>query len=374
MSPLNFDLHIHRGSNGTTTEPREKTPVHPAPDIIDIRREKISLSLKEDIISGLRKPAGVEKTLPTMLLYSAEGLKIFEEITYLPEYYLTNTEISILEKSAASIAERLPDGGIVVELGSGNLRKILILLRALEHARKRTDYYALDLSPSELKRSLSMLGSETFEYVRFHGLHGTYDDGRVWLQNTPEVRERPRCIVSLGSSLGNFGAAAAAEFLKGWAEDVLRPGKEDSMLLGLDGCKDPDRVWTAYNDPHGATERFIMSGLKQANEIFGADVLREEEWEYLGEWNAEAGRHQAYLVPKVDVTFEGELEGVVVKRGERVNIEYSYKFDETDAEGLWEKTGLAPGARWASDDGDYGRLDVPWGVSANGGSAASRQQ
>lgn len=86
--------------------------------IIDIRREKTLGSLEGEIVKGLRKEEG-SKSLPTMLLYSAEGLKLFEEITYLEEYYLTNTEIGILEEYADRIAERIVDGSVVVELGSG---------------------------------------------------------------------------------------------------------------------------------------------------------------------------------------------------------------------------------------------------------------
>lgn len=95
-----------------------KSPEAPTPDIIDIRRERVATSIKESIYEGMWKPPG-ERSLPTMLLYSAEGLKIFEEITYLEEYYLTNMEIELLEKYAESIAERIEDGAVVVELGSG---------------------------------------------------------------------------------------------------------------------------------------------------------------------------------------------------------------------------------------------------------------
>lgn len=88
-------------------------------DIIDIRRDKVEISLEESILNGmLYKPNG-QKSLPTMLLYSAEGLKLFEEITYLDEYYLTNTEIGVLEKYAENMAERVQDGTVLVELGSG---------------------------------------------------------------------------------------------------------------------------------------------------------------------------------------------------------------------------------------------------------------
>src|SRR5690606_12684249 len=57
--------------------------------------------------------------LPTMLLYDAAGLKLFEQITYLDEYYLTGAEISVLQKWPDSIAERIEDDSVVVELGSG---------------------------------------------------------------------------------------------------------------------------------------------------------------------------------------------------------------------------------------------------------------
>jgi len=64
---------------------------------------------------------GEERALPTLLLYDAQGLKLFEKITYLEEYYLTRTEIAILTKWSGEIAERIPDGGVLVELGSGSV-------------------------------------------------------------------------------------------------------------------------------------------------------------------------------------------------------------------------------------------------------------
>lgn len=126
MAPLNVDLHTVRANPLEVVAPGDvKLSVTSAatrmvtPDIIDIRREKISMCLKDDILKGLGKPDGMEKTLPTMLLYSEEGLKIFEEITYLEEYYPTNTEIDILHKWGEHMAERIKDGSVVVELGSG---------------------------------------------------------------------------------------------------------------------------------------------------------------------------------------------------------------------------------------------------------------
>jgi uncharacterized SAM-dependent methyltransferase len=74
-----------------------------------------------------------------------------------------------------------------------------LLLQALENAAKDVDYYALDLSLKELRRTLAQLPQ--YEHVRAHGLLGTYDDGREWLRK-PSNSSRQKCILTLGSSIG----------------------------------------------------------------------------------------------------------------------------------------------------------------------------
>lgn len=46
-------------------------------------------------------------------------MKLFEDITYLEEYYLTNAEIDALTKHADVLVEHIPAGARVIELGSG---------------------------------------------------------------------------------------------------------------------------------------------------------------------------------------------------------------------------------------------------------------
>ena len=89
------------------------------PHIIDIRSDTAGFSLKKDIVAGLNQKDGEEKTLPTLLLYDDKGLKLFERITFLDQYYLTNQEIEILENHADQIAERMADNCQIIELGSG---------------------------------------------------------------------------------------------------------------------------------------------------------------------------------------------------------------------------------------------------------------
>lgn len=87
--------------------------------IVDIRQSNVSFSLANDIQKGINPPEGTPRSMPTMLLYDAEGLKLFERITYLDEYYLTNAEIEVLTNNARRLVERIPNDAQLLELGSG---------------------------------------------------------------------------------------------------------------------------------------------------------------------------------------------------------------------------------------------------------------
>ena len=87
--------------------------------ILDIRQRDFALSIVDEIRDMLSPAKGQEKRLPTLLLYNERGLRLFEDITYLDEYYLTNAEIEILKRNADHIAEDVQAGSLVVELGSG---------------------------------------------------------------------------------------------------------------------------------------------------------------------------------------------------------------------------------------------------------------
>jgi hypothetical protein len=113
---ITIALHIVKmGSAADSSQVNEDN----SPRIIDIRSDTAGFELKKLIKDGLKPQDGDEKTLPTLLLYDNNGLKLFEDITYLEEYYLTGQEIAVLEKHAGSMAERIPQDAILVELGSG---------------------------------------------------------------------------------------------------------------------------------------------------------------------------------------------------------------------------------------------------------------
>lgn len=336
-------------------------------DIVDIRDGQQSPGLATAIRSGLEHlNEHGHRTLPPLLLWNEQGLKLFEEVTYVPEYYLTNAEIELLNAHSLELADQIEPGTVLLELGSGNLRKIRILLEAIETLGKQVDYYALDLDRAELERTLGQLvDAGRFQHVRCHGLHGTYDDGQAWIAR-PENADKPRCVLSLGSTLGSDSPPETAAFLKSWA-DTLRAGDDSNsnaagspsrILLGLDGCQDGERVFMAYNDAGGVNKRFILNALDSANAHLGYKEFDPRDWAVRGEWDAAGKRHVQNLVPLVnaDIIFPHETDPVTVavKADEKVQVGCSYKFDDDDRAQIWKESWLEVAREYLSPDGSYG--------------------
>lgn len=83
-----------------------------------LNQTSLANSFRGDIIDGLSRPYG-EKMLPQTLLYDQTGLKMWEEVTRQPEYYLTRIETALLQKYCDEIASTIPNGSVLVDLGSG---------------------------------------------------------------------------------------------------------------------------------------------------------------------------------------------------------------------------------------------------------------
>lgn len=80
-------------------------------------------------------------------------------------------------------------------------------------------------------------------------------------------------------------------------------------------------------------------------------------------YDIEGGRHQAFYSP-VRPT---EVMGEIIRPHERIQVEQSLKWSQTEAEMLWSSAGMTEVARWKLDD-QYGKwslslLSVPLGAS-----------
>src|SRR6201991_2258262 len=69
-----------------------------------------------DVIGGLGQ---FPKRLSPKYFYDAAGSELFEQITVLPEYYPTRTELGILRSRGQEISATIPKGAALVEVGAG---------------------------------------------------------------------------------------------------------------------------------------------------------------------------------------------------------------------------------------------------------------
>lgn len=222
-------------------------------------------------------------------------------------------------------------------------------MQAFERAGKDVDYYALDLSRPELERTLAEVDGK-YKHVRCHGLFGTYDSGLAWLKR-PENLQKPKCVLWMGSSIGNLGRTEAADFLKGFT-GILED--KDSMLIGIDACQHKDKVYHAYNDKEGTTLEFYYNGLINANKLLGKEVFSRADWKVIGEYDEDSGRHQAFYSPVKDVV----VEGIPIKAGEKIRFEESYKYSLLQSSELWERAGLMPKAVFGNRLNNYRKCAV----------------
>ena len=110
-------------------------------------------ALRADVRAGL---TATPKTLPPKYFYDARGSELFDEITRLPEYYLTRAETSILRRHAAEIAA-LSRCESLVELGSGTSAKTRLLLRALRDGGTLREFVPFDVDPAVLTEASDAL-------------------------------------------------------------------------------------------------------------------------------------------------------------------------------------------------------------------------
>ncbi len=155
----------------------------------------------------------------------------------------------------------------------------------------------------------------------------------------------------MGSSIGNIDRAEAADFLKEFSK-ALRD--QDSMLIGIDACQESDKVYHAYNDKQGTTHEFILNGLIHANRLMGKEVFRKDDWKVIGEYDELAGRHQAFYSPIKDVAVEGTL----IRAGEKIRVEESYKYSVLQINELWQRAGLRVQARFGDRTDEYRKLTL----------------
>jgi L-histidine Nalpha-methyltransferase len=294
-------------------------------------------SFRDAVFAGL---GSEPKTLPCKFFYDERGSALFEEICRLPEYYLTRTEIAILEQYAGAIAAWIGPHCRLIELGSGASIKVRILLRALQTPAA---YVAVDISGEWLREAAGALAAD------FPGLPVVAvcaDYTRAF--PLPPLPGPPGKRVGFfpGSTIGNFEPDAVVRFLRHCAE-LLGAGGE--MLIGADLKKDPAILNAAYNDSAGKNAAFNLNLLARINRELGGDI-DVDRFAHVAFYNAEAGRMELYLESRAAQSAAIAGRRFQFAAGERIHSENSYKYSVDDFRALAARAGFRPIETWTDPD------------------------
>jgi dimethylhistidine N-methyltransferase len=291
----------------------------------------------DDVLRGL---GSEPKTLQPKYLYDERGAELFEKITELPEYYVTRTELDLLNLRAEEISETIGSEATLYELGSGSLRKIRILLN---HFRDLKAYVPIDISQAQL-------------FEASQKLHGEYPNLKIipicsdFTSDVPlpevDLRKNSKKVFFFpGSTLGNFERKEAQHFLKKIRSWI---GKRGGLLIGVDLKKELSRLLPAYDDAQGVTAEFNLNILARINRELGAN------------FDLEAFRHRTryhFIEDRVEMHLESLKEQTVTlgdfqihfKPSETIHTESSYKYSIEGFRTLARNVGFTPVRVWTDE-------------------------
>jgi L-histidine N-alpha-methyltransferase len=307
---------------------------------VHLSPEDREMALAADVRAGLTTQP---KSLPPVWFYDERGSLLFDEITRLPEYYLTRAEHSILAAFADDIAGRA-SADTLAELGSGTSEKTRLLLDAMARSGSLRRFVPFDVSEEVLCDAAADISREYDVDV-----HAVVGDFHRHLTELP--RGGRRLIAFLGSTIGNLTPAARRRFFF----DLDASMEHDEwLLLGTDLVKDPRRLLAAYDDARGVTAAFNRNVLSVVNRDLGATFV-PSAFDHVAAWNdreqwiemrlrARVAQGVSIAALDLDVTFDA---------GEDLLTEISAKFTEERVRAeLWD-SGFVVEHTWTDPANDF---------------------
>ncbi|HMM65776.1 MAG TPA: L-histidine N(alpha)-methyltransferase [Dokdonella sp.] len=286
-----------------------------------------------DVQRGL---AQAPKRIASKYFYDARGSALFERICEQPEYYLTRTELAILQDNSGAIARAIGPRALLVEYGSGAGIKTRLLLDAMDDP---VGYVPVEISPSALNASVESLAEE---FPEVDMLPVTADFTRPVDLPAPEQASRRTVVFFPGSTLGNFEQREAIALLRTMCIEM---GRNGAAIVGVDLKKDAGLLEAAYNDAAGVTRGFTLNLLARINRELDAD-FNLERFRHRAQYNALAGRIETHIVSCADQVVRVGSHRYTFAQDEAMLVEYSCKYSQEDFEGIAAKAGLRVVRTW----------------------------
>ena len=276
------------------------------------------------------------KRIPSKYFYDALGSELFEQICVQPEYYLTRTELGILQEHVSDIATAIGPRALLVEYGSGAGIKTRLLLDALVDP---VGYVPVEISATALDASIENLAEE---FPEVDMLPVAADFTQPVDLPSPDQIARRTVVFFPGSTLGNFEQREAIALLHTMRTEM---GRDGAAIVGIDLKKDAAILEAAYNDAAGVTRDFTLNLLTRINRELDAD-FDLGQFRHRAHYNALAGRIETHIVSRIEQTVRVGERHIPFARDEAMLVEYSCKYSQEDFAAMAAKAGLRVTRSW----------------------------
>jgi len=287
--------------------------------------------MQDEVLQGL---ASRPKRIAPKFFYDERGSRLFDAICELPEYYLTRTEMGILESCAREVARLAGADCTLIELGSGASKKIRLLLETL----RPRHYLGIDISREFLRESVQRLAHD-YPWLEVHA--ACVDFAQDFDLPDPAGSGR-RLVFFPGSTIGNFDPPEALAFLQR-VRRLVQP--DGALVIGVDLKKDPTVLHAAYNDGQGITAAFNLNLLERLRTELGAE-LDPKTFRHHAFYNAPRGRIEMHLVSRRAQEIRVLGRRFQFEPGESIHTENSYKYSVAEFHALARRAGLQPRQVW----------------------------
>jgi dimethylhistidine N-methyltransferase len=307
--------------------------LQPAP-ILDSRTSAFAL----DALEGLTQ---TPKRVSPKYFYDVAGSDLFEQITLLPEYYPTRTELGILRDRASDIAALIPQQAALVEFGAGATTKVRLLLENCSFAA----YAPVDISGEFLTAQATALRND-FPGLAVHPVTADFTES---FELPRAIRDLPKVGFFPGSTIGNFEPDEASRFLRRAAQIL---GKGSLMIVGADLEKDESVLHPAYNDAAGVTARFNLNLLVRMNRELGTN-FDVSSFVHRAHYNRAEHRIEMHLYSRKAQKVRLCGRTVSFASGESIHTENSYKYSISRFGALARASGWKLDTSWTDAKGMF---------------------
>lgn len=302
----------------------------------------VTTSFHEDVIAGL---SGDPKTLDCKYLYDSEGVRLFNAICTLDDYYITRLETAMLAENASAIAEHVPDGSHIIEYGSGSADKIRFLF---EQQGKVAAYTAVDISLTYLEDACQKVSAD-YPGIAVRGICGDYLASDLPIT---AAKDQPRVVFFPGSTIGNLAPAQIDQLL---SQSRRHVGSQGWFFLGVDLVKPIATLQKAYDDSEGVTAAFNLNLLSRINSELDADFALAR-FRHEARWNADLSRMEMHLVSTTDQKATIGEDSFRFRQGETIFTESSHKFTPESIREQFASHGFTLRQSWQDPKGWFGHF------------------